>query len=105
MNSMIRPAADWELARFLREASQTGTPVEVVGGGSKRQCGRPSQIAAMVLTHVLRGIRLYEPSEMVMSAQSGTLLTDIEHELAKQGQMLAFEPLELGPVLGTEAGL
>ncbi|MGI9424662.1 MAG: FAD-binding protein [Hyphomicrobiaceae bacterium] len=102
---MIRPAADWELARFLRDASLSETPVEILGGGSKRNGGRPSQTAAIVLTHVLRGIRLYEPSEMVMSAQSGTLLVDIEHELDQQGQMLAFEPLDLGPVLGAEAGL
>ena len=100
MNNVVRPAADWELARFLREASETKTPVEIVGGSSKRGAGRFSQAATVVSTHVLRGIRIYEPSEMVMSAQSGTPLIEIENELAKQGQMLAFEPVDLGPVLG-----
>ena len=105
MNTVVRPAADWELARFLREASETQTPVELIGGTSKRQAGRPQQSATLISTHVLRGIRLYEPSELVMSAQSGTLLADIEHELSQNGQMLAFEPVDLGPVLGAGSEL
>ncbi len=100
MNNVVRPAADWELARFLREATETKTPVEIVGGSTKRNTGRYNQVATVVSTHVLRGIRMYEPSELVMSAQSGTPLSEIEQELAKQGQMLAFEPLDLGPALG-----
>lgn len=105
MTSVIRPAADWELASFLAEASANGTAVEIVGGGSKRTVGRP-QIASqhLVSTHVLRGVRLYEPNELVMSAWAGTLLSDIERELASRGQMLAFEPIDLGPMLGEPRG-
>lgn len=104
LNAIVRPAADWELARFLREAFEARTPLEVVGGESKRNAGRPSQTATLVSTHVLRGIQLYEPSEMVMAAQAGTLLADIEHELEQHNQMLAFEPVDLGPALGKQAG-
>ncbi len=104
MNAIVRPAADWELARFLREAAAARTSVEIVGGGSKRQAGRTTQADAVLSTHVLRGIRLYEPSELVMSAQAGARLSDIEHELAQFGQMLAFEPVDLGPVLGQTGG-
>ncbi len=100
----MRPAADWELARVLREACETQTPVEIVGGASKRDAGRPIQVGAVISTHVLRGIRLYEPSELVMSAQAGTLLSNIEKELAHYNQMLAFEPVDLGPALGHGAG-
>jgi len=104
LNAIVRPAADWELARVMREAAETQTPVEVIGGASKRQGGRVSQAGTLISTHVLRGIRFHEPSELVMSAQAGTLLADIENELATQGQMLAFEPVDLGPVLGQGAG-
>ena len=72
------------------------TPLAVVGGGSKQQIGRPMQTAASVSTKGLRGITLYEPSEMVMSARAGTPLAQIEDALAARGQMLAFEPIELG---------
>ena len=105
MNSVIRPTVDWELARFLREATETQAPVEIVGGGSKRNAGRPGGPRTLIVTHVFRGIRLYEPTELVMSAESGTLMVDIENELAQRGQMLAFEPVDLGPMLGSDAGL
>ncbi|MEM6497327.1 MAG: FAD-binding protein [Pseudomonadota bacterium] len=105
MNSVMRPAADWELARFLREATQTQLPVEILGGGSKRNAGRSGIERTLIVTHVFRGIRMYEPTELVMSAESRTLLVDIEHELLQRGQMLAFEPVDLGPILGKEAGL
>ena len=52
----------------------------------------------------MRGITLYEPNEMVMSARAGTPLAQIEEALAARGQMLAFEPVELGPLAGGEAG-
>ena len=50
----------------------------------------------------MRGITLYEPSEMVMSARAGTPLAQLEDELAARGQMLAFEPIDLGPAVGGE---
>jgi FAD/FMN-containing dehydrogenase len=40
-----------------------------------------------------------------MSARAGTPLSQIEVELASRGQMLPFEPIDLGPALGTDAGL
>ena len=38
----------------------------------------------------------YEPTELVVTARSGTRLTDLETELNKHGQMLAFEPPRFG---------
>jgi len=52
----------------------------------------------------MRGITLYEPTEMVMAVRSGTPLGQVETALAERGQMLAFEPLDLGPLTGGEAG-
>jgi glycolate oxidase FAD binding subunit len=61
------------------------------------------QTAASVSSRAMRGITLYEPSEMVMGALAGTPLTQVEQALAERGQMLAFEPVDLGPVTGAEA--
>lgn len=79
-------------------------PIEVVGAASKRNVGRPTNSAALLTTSALSGIRLYEPTELVMSARAGTSLARIEADLASQGQILAFEPVDLAPVVGHEAG-
>lgn len=102
--SLLRPATEWELQRTLIEATKSGTPVEVVGVGSKRDVGRPTAAPLLMTTTSLTGVRLYEPTELVMAARGGTPLGRIESELASRGQMLAFEPLELAPVIGQEPG-
>ena len=79
-------------------------PIELVGTGSKRAVGRPVEAAVTITTASLRGITLYEPNELVMSARAGTPLSQIEAELAARGQMLAFEPIDLGPAIGAAAG-
>jgi glycolate oxidase FAD binding subunit len=79
-------------------------PIEVVGSGSKRAVGRPVDGAVTITTASLRGITLYAPSELVMSARAGTPLSLIEAELAARGQMLAFEPIDLGPTTGGPQG-
>ena len=105
MMQVVRPAVEWELASHIHEAAERSMPLEIIGGGSKRALGRGIQAAKAVLTTALRSIKLYEPNELVMSALAGTPLADVERELAMRGQMLAFEPVDLGPVLGAEAGL
>jgi glycolate oxidase FAD binding subunit len=100
----MRPVDEREFARVLAEAHAAKTPLEVVGAGSKQGIGRPMQTAAGVSSSALRGITLYEPTEMVMAARAGTPLTQVETALAERGQMLAFEPVDYGPMLGGEAG-
>src|SRR5688572_28032118 len=99
----MRPVDEREFSRLLAEATATTTPLALVGGGSKEKVGRPMQTAATVTTRGLRGITLYEPSEMVMSARAGTGLGQIEDALASRGQMLAFEPVDLAGVVGGNA--
>lgn len=76
---------------------------EILGHGSLRAMGRPSQHDVAITTASLRGITLYQPNELVMSARAGTPLVEIEAELAAHGQMLAFEPMDLGPASGGPA--
>lgn len=103
MNAPYRPAADWELSGFLRECAGNARVVELIGTGTKRTVGHRVANATVVSTTGLKGITLYEPNELVMSARAGTPLAQVEAELAAKRQMLAFEPLDLGPVVGTDA--
>lgn len=104
MSDVITPGDEDELAAAIEKAAADMAPVEVVGGGSKREVGRPLQTAAQLSTAKLSGVTLYEPNELVIAAQAGTPLKDIEKALEKNGQQLAFEPIDVGPLLGGEAG-
>lgn len=90
---------------MVASCAEKQIPIEVVGSGSKRAIGRPMEQAVTMTTASLRGITLYEPSELVMSARAGTPLSVIEAELASRGQMLAFEPVDLGPTTGGPKGM
>lgn len=102
MQSFLKPATEWELQRTLFDASGANTPVEIIGNGTKRAIGRATNAATLMTTQSLTGVRLYEPTELVMSARAGTPLARIEADLASRGQMLAFEPIDLAPVIGGE---
>lgn len=103
MTDIHHPAADWELRRVIADAAHRREPLEIVGSGSRRKIGKPMAPMAAVSTLAMRGLSLYEPTELVMGARVGTRVADIETELAHRGQMLAFEPLDLGPALGVDS--
>lgn len=87
--------ASGELAAGLLRAAAEGTPLAIVGGGSKSFLGRtPRGEPFDVGAH--RGIIAYEPTELVITARTGTTLTEIEAALTDSGQMLAFEPPHFG---------
>lgn len=100
----IVPTSPEELGEAVAEAVAERRPLEVLGAGSKRALGRPVEAEAALSTESLRGVTLYEPEELVMSAMAGTPLAEIEALLAEQRQELAFEPADYGAVLGGETG-
>jgi len=99
-----RPGSERELQRLIMDAARAQMPIEVLGAGTKRNVGRPVNAGLAISTGSLSGVTLYEPTELVMGARAGTPLVEIEKRLAEKGQMLAFEPVDLGPVLGASAG-
>jgi glycolate oxidase FAD binding subunit len=77
-------------------AASRKTPLTIVGSGSKRFYGRAGEGTELqVGGHC--GIIYYEPTELVITARTGTPLTELEAALAERGQMLAFEPPHFGP--------
>ena len=84
------------LQAAVAAARSNGTALQIVGAGTKGFLGRPPVGAPLSLMgHA--GILSYEPTELVITARSGTPLADVEAALAKHGQMLAFEPPHFGP--------
>ena len=104
LDTILRPAADWELASLLADATASGTPVEIVGSHTRAGLGQPGKAQSVVSTHVMRGITAFDRRAGIITAQGGTLVGDIERELAKAGFMLAFEPADIAGLYGLESG-
>lgn len=84
-----------ELQEEIRDAASSGTPLSILGGGSKQFLGRATQ-AQDIRVGPLTGTVSYEPTELVVTARAGTPLAELESLLAEHGQMLAFEPPHFG---------
>jgi glycolate oxidase FAD binding subunit len=79
------------LREHIRAAAAARRPLLIRAGGSKDFYGGMPQGELLDVSR-LTGITDCEPTELVISARAGTLLSDIERVLAGHGQMLAFEP-------------
>lgn len=75
----------------IRAAHENNAPLIIQGGGSKPFYGNASTGDGLD-TRALSRIVDYQPKELVLTAQAGTPLADIEALLAESNQMLAFEP-------------
>jgi len=103
MTDALKPRDRKDVEDAVRWALAEGKTFEVVGRGSKRALGRPSQSDLTLDLSGLVGVTLYEPEELVLSAKVGTPIADIEALAESKGQQLAFEPMDYGPVLGFAA--
>ncbi len=103
MTNLLKPRDAKEVEDAVRWALSHDKAVEVAGHGTKRGIGRPSQTDLTLDLAGLKGVTLYEPAELVLSARAGTPLAEIEALLEKNNQELAFEPMDYGPLLGAAA--
>ena len=100
MTDTLKPRTAKDVEDAVQWALSRSAALELVGHGSKRAIGRPAQSDLTLDLSGLSGVILYEPEELVLSAQAGTPLDEIEALLAERGQHLAFEPIDYGPLLG-----
>jgi len=84
-----------ELAAQVQAATQSGAPLRIAGGDTKRFLGREVTAAPLeVARH--RGILRHDPAELVLTARGGTPLVEVEACLAEHRQRLPFEPPRFG---------
>lgn len=88
----------------IRQASATGTPLRIRGGGSKDFYGQSLQ-GDVLDTTGYKGVLSYEPSELVITVRAGTPLTEVEAMLAQKGQCLPFEPPHFTASWGAQAAV
>jgi glycolate oxidase FAD binding subunit len=104
MTDTVKPRDAAEVEQAVNWALADGKTLEIVGRGSKRAIGRAAQWDATLDLSALSGVTLYEPAELVLSAKSATPLAEIEALVAANGQELAFEPMDYGPLLDGATG-
>jgi glycolate oxidase FAD binding subunit len=90
----MRPASEAELSEII---ARRNAPVWVAGGGTRLAAPEGAEVLE---TSGLSGIHLYEPGALTLVAGAGTPLGTIEAALAAENQRLAFEPPDLGALLG-----
>jgi glycolate oxidase FAD binding subunit len=88
------PRDEAELSEMIRAARG---PL-AVGGGFTRG---PAAEGERLSTAALSGIVLHEPGALTLVARAGTPVAEVERALGEAGQRLAFEPMDLRPLLGT----
>ena len=92
---MDKDLMDNNLAQSLCEqvanAYNTASPLKISAGNSKDFYGRKVDGTVLSLSEH-SGIINYHASELVITARSGTKISEIEKALAEHNQMFAFEP-------------
>src|SRR5260370_10112580 len=104
MAGRIKPRDAKELRQAVERALNDGVTLDVRGQGSKLALGKPMRCDQVLDLSGLSGVVDYAPDDLVLTLRAATPLSEVEALLAQRNQMLAFEPPDLGPLLGLEAG-
>jgi glycolate oxidase FAD binding subunit len=109
-NSIVYPQNEREVSNSIKKFYKSNIPIELIGTGSKRKIGRPLQCNKILNLSKLNEIIEYLPEELYIKVKASTSIKQIEEELKKNKQQLAFEPIDFGYLLngksdyGTAAG-
>jgi glycolate oxidase FAD binding subunit len=97
-----RPTTAAEVLELVAGAEAAGRRLEIVGGGTKRSVGAVREADAILSLAKLDKVIDYAPEELVLTAQPGAKLADLERLVAAEGQMVPFEPPHLTRLLGAK---
>ncbi len=101
ITSILTPTTETQAAEIIRAHAETRTPIHIRGGCTRAGFGNTINAAETLSSTALSGITAYNPAEMVITAQAGTPVAEIEAALAANGQGMAFEPMDHRSAMGT----
>ena len=76
----------------IREAISAGKRLRVSGAGGWMDAGRPTSTDATVSLASDRGISLYEPGDLTLTARAGTTIAELKAAAKSNGQWLPLDP-------------
>jgi glycolate oxidase FAD binding subunit len=94
-----KPTSPQELAEIVASAA---APFEIIGTGTKRALGRPSQNLQTLDLSKFSAVNAYEPEELILDMGAGAMLADVEKLISAKNQYLAFEPPDYSKLLGSK---
>lgn len=94
------PADARELADRLREATERGERVEVVGRGTHGIVGRPQAADVTLSTEGLRGVVDYVPEDLTITVRAGTPTDELVARLTERGQCWPQVDADAGGTVG-----
>jgi glycolate oxidase FAD binding subunit len=98
---VVRPTSVEEVAEVLRAAHADGLSVVPVGGGTKTSWAAPPTSCDLLLdTTGLDRIVEHVAGDLVVVAEAGVRLADLQRSLGEHGQLLGLDPPEQGATLG-----
>jgi len=109
-DSVEYPQNEAEVSNFIKKFYKSNIAIELIGSGSKRKIGKSLQCSKTLNLSKLDEIIEYFPKELYIKVKAGTSIKEIEEEIKKNNQQLAFEPIDFGYFLngksdyGTAAG-
>lgn len=83
---LIHPHTKADVADALRDASEHGRRVLVVGGRTHMDKGNPVDVDAELWTTMLDAVIAYEPAEMIAVVEAGMRVGELQRLLAQSGQ-------------------
>lgn len=97
----LTPSCPEQVADELRRASGTGTPVDIVGGGTRSRRGMPGPRAGHDLhTAGLDRVVAHEPADLTLTVEAGIPMTELARVAASAGQCWPQGEVRPGSTLG-----
>ncbi|CVI59453.1 MULTISPECIES: glycolate oxidase subunit GlcE [Agrobacterium] len=99
---MLTPYAETQVADIIRDHAARKSPLKIIGGNTRSGFGNSVAADEALSSRAMNGIVSYLPAEMVMTVRAGTPLATVDAALTENRQMMAFEPMDHRPIMGTE---
>ena len=99
----FEPSDESEIQQIIKHCFKKNLPIEIIGSQTKKEIGKKLQCAKTLKMSKFSGIIDYKPEELYITVKAGTPIKNIQEELKKNNQHLAFEPTNFSKIFKTNS--